>query len=166
MLVQGGAATQAQTIALLQECMDDMRLAIDSLSPDEPDLLPVLGNFRYRMESRFKGVGLELRWTNHQLPDTLAIAPHDGLQVLRVLQEALANVLRHARASLVTVDLHFSEKLLAVRIRDNGVGFTLGEKPAGHGLVNMRLRAKKIGALLAIYALEPGTALDLDVPLG
>jgi len=65
----------------------------------------------------------------------------------------------------VTVDLHFSETRLAVRIRDNGVGFTLGDKPAGHGLVNMQLRAKKIGAALAIYALEPGTALDLDLPL-
>jgi len=167
MLVQSGAATQAQTIGLLQECMDDMRLAIDSLSPDEPDLLPVLGNFRYRMESRFKGVGLELRWTNHQLPDLLAIAPHDGLQVLRVLQEALANVLRHARASLVTVDLYFSEQQLAVRIRDNGVGFdpAATDKPAGHGLSNMQMRAKKIGASLQIYALNPGTALDLDLPL-
>ncbi|WP_295999413.1 ATP-binding protein [Rugamonas sp.] len=165
MMVQSGGATQAETVGLLQECMDDMRLAIDSLSPDEPDLLPVLGNFRYRMEARFKGVGLQLRWTNHALPDSLAIAPHDGLQVLRVLQEALANVLRHAQASLVTVDLHFSPQQLSVRIRDNGIGFAPADKPTGHGLANMRSRAAKIGAALHIYRLQSGTALDFDLPL-
>ena len=164
MLVQSGGATQEQTAALLQECMDDMRLAIDALSPDEPDLLPVLGNFRYRMESRFKGVGLQLRWTNHDLPEALVIAPHDGLQVLRILQEALANVLRHAHARQVAVDLFFSERRLAVHIRDDGVGLGNDTQPAGHGIVNMHLRAKKIGATLLIRAAQPGTLVELEIP--
>lgn len=165
MLVQSGTADTAQTVAMLQECLDDMRLAIDTLSPDEPDLLPVLGNFRFRMEARFKGVGLPLRWTNHHLPDQLHIAPHDGLQVLRILQEALANALRHARAHQVTVDLYFTPAQFSAQIRDDGCGFDPEAASHGHGLGNMRLRAQRIGATLAVYALRPGTAVDLTVPL-
>ncbi|HJV02620.1 MAG TPA: cache domain-containing protein [Burkholderiaceae bacterium] len=165
MLVQGGNADTAQTVAMLQECLDDMRLAIDTLSPGEPDLLPVLGNFRFRMEARFKGVGLPLRWHYHGLPDQLQIAPHDGLQVLRILQEALTNALRHARAQAVTVDLYFTPEQFSAQIHDDGCGFDAEAASHGHGLGNMRLRAQRIGATLAIYGLQPGTAVDLTLPL-
>jgi hypothetical protein len=107
MMVQDGNASREQTVLLLQECMDDMRLVIDTLAPDEPDLLPVLGNFRFRMEARYRAVGLDFLWINHALPDTLTLAPHAGLQLLRVLQEALANVLRHAQARRVKVEVYF-----------------------------------------------------------
>lgn len=163
-MVQRGAATQNDTVALLQECLDDMRLAIDSLSPHDPDLLSVLGNFRFRMESRFKGTGLTLHWRNRGMPDTLEIAPHAGLQVLRILQEALTNVLKHAQARNVEVDLDFSAESLQIRIADDGVGFAAGEKSAGHGLANMQMRAKKIGAALDIEHSRSGTALCLLVP--
>lgn len=165
MLVQGGNADAAQTAAMLQECLDDMRLAIDTLSPDEPDLLPVLGNFRYRMEARFKGVGLPLQWHNHGLPEQLHIAPHDGLQVLRILQEALTNTLRHARARAVAVDLHFTPTLFSARVCDDGCGFDPEQASRGHGLGNMRLRAQRIGATLAIDCLHPGTAVTVALPL-
>lgn len=165
MMVQSGNATQAETVALLQECMDDMRLAIDSLSPDEPDLLPVLGNFRYRMEQRFRGVGVALHWRNHDMPDAVLIAPHDGLQVLRILQEALANVLRHAQAKSATVDLYFSPLRLRARIADDGIGYVAADKPHSRGLVNMRLRARKLGATFAIGRLAAGTEVELELPL-
>jgi signal transduction histidine kinase len=165
MLVQSGNAGTAQTVSMLQECLDDMRLAIDTLSPDEPDLLPVLGNFRFRMEARFKGMGLPLRWTNHGLPDRLPIAPHDGLQVLRILQEGLTNVLRHARAHSVTLDVHFTPDQFSALICDDGCGFDPDTGSQGHGLANMRLRARRIGATLNIYPLQPGTAVQLTLPL-
>jgi signal transduction histidine kinase len=165
-MVQRGAATQNDMVALLQECLDDMRLAIDSLSPTDPDLLPVLGNFRFRMASRFKGMGLELCWRNHDMPDALEIAPHAGLQVLRILQEGLTNVLKHAQATKVDVDLYFAPQSLRVRIGDNGVGFADRGNPDGRGLANMQMRAKKIGAAFRIEPLAAGTAVCLDLPLG
>ncbi|MDB5773245.1 MAG: hypothetical protein JWM42_3619 [Burkholderia sp.] len=167
-MVQRGALTQNDTAALLQECIDDMRLAIDSLSPNDPDLLSVLGNFRFRMESRFKGMGLSLNWRNHNMPDTLEITPHAALQILRILQEALTNVLKHAQARKIEVNLGFSADSLRIRIVDDGIGFAAGGKSAastGHGLGNMRMRAKKIGADLHIEQGASGTALCLLVPL-
>jgi signal transduction histidine kinase len=164
-MAQRGAATRNDMVTLLQECLDDMRLAIDSLSPHDPDLLSVLGNFRFRMESRFKGVGLTLHWRNHGMPDALDIAPHAGLQVLRILQEALTNVLKHAQARNIEVDLHFSTEFLEIRIADDGIGFVAEGKSAGYGLANMQMRAKKIGAILNIEHSASGTALRLLMPL-
>lgn len=172
MMVQGGNASREQTVLLLQECMDDMRLAIDTLAPDEPDLLPVLGNFRFRMEARYRAVGLDFLWINHALPDTLTLAPHAGLQLLRVLQEALANVLRHARARRVKVEVYFSPRQLRVRVEDDGVGMAAAPTMAGsgRGVANMRLRAHKLGATLDWLgaggdAARPGTVVELVVPL-
>lgn len=172
MMVQGGNASREQTVLLLQECMDDIRLAIDTLAPDEPDLLPVLGNFRFRMEARYRAVGLDFLWINHSLPDALTLAPHAGLQLLRVLQEALANVLRHAQARRVKVEVYFSPRELRVRLEDDGVGMAAAPTMAGagHGVANMRLRARKLGATLDWLdaggdAARPGTVVELVVPL-
>ena len=164
-MVERGAASREVTVVLLQECLDDMRLAIDSLSPDDPDLLPVLGNFRFRMEARFKSMGLVLDWRSHNMPDGLEVAPHAGLHILRMLQETLANVLKHARASRVEVRLDFSASALAIDVTDNGVGFDPAQARGGRGLYNMQLRAQKIGATCSISHPAGGTCVRFIVPL-
>lgn len=164
-MVERGSATREVTLAMLQDCMDDMRLAIESLSPDAPDLLPVLGNFRFRMEARFKAMGLKLRWHNRNMPDTLALAPHAGLHVLRMLQEALANVLKHARATTVEVELDFSAEALRISVVDDGIGFANQAHSVGYGLNNMQVRAAKIGASFKVEHLDSGTAMRLLIPL-
>ena len=168
-IVERGSASRGDTVALLQECLDDMRLAIDSLALDQPDLLPALDNFHRRMQARFGDAGIRLAWQNHDLPPTLELGAHAGLQVLRILQEALANVLKHARAVTVTVDLHYTAQGLSIRVGDDGVGFTTAEAgaapaQAGHGLANMQRRAARIGATLTIERLAAGTCLELAIP--
>lgn len=164
-MVQRGATTQNDTVALLQDCLDDMRLAIDSLSPTDSDLLPALGNFRFRMESRFKGMGLALQWRNHDMPDSFEFAPHAGLHVLRILQEALANILKHAQAKNVMVELNFSPGSLHIQVTDDGIGFVVVGKSTGRGLSNMQSRARKIGASFNIEHLSPGTVIRLYIPI-
>lgn len=164
-MVQEGQVAQKDMADLLQACLDDMRLVIDAMSPDEPDMLPALGNFRYRMESRFKRIGLTLQWHNHSMPDALEIVPHAGLQILRILQEALSNVLKHAQATLVTVDVVFGAEFLRIQVRDNGIGFAGEVKPFGRGMVNMRSRARKIGGTLGVGLAGPGASIQLDIPL-
>ncbi|MFZ6689281.1 hypothetical protein ACO0K0_16175 [Undibacterium sp. SXout11W] len=164
-MAQRGAASQNDMVTLLQECLDDMRLAIDSLSPNDPDLLPVLGNFRFRMESRFRAIGLNLLWRNHDMPDSLELAPHAGLQVLRILQEALANTLKHAQAKTVSVELYFSKTSLCIHVADDGIGFVVTTNTMSRGIKNMQARAQKIGASFTIRHLSSGTMICLDVPI-
>jgi signal transduction histidine kinase len=159
-----GTVSQNDMVTLLQECLDDMRLAIDSLASADPDFLSALGNFRFRMEARFTAMGLPLHWRNHAMPDTIDIAPHAVLQVLRILQEALTNVLKHARASKVEVDIAFFEASLRMQITDDGIGFPIDEKSNGRGIGNMRMRARKLDAVFDIESTSSGTTIHLDIP--
>jgi len=90
-------------------------------------------------------------------------------ELLRVAQEALTNVLHHARATEVSVDLHYSSDTLMLTIADNGVGFSVDEgigKIGHYGLLGMRERASLIDGTLEISS-EPGhgTKLTLRAPI-
>ena len=91
-------------------------------------------------------------------------------ELLRIAQEALSNVLHHARATMVTVDLHYTSDTLMLTIEDDGVGFALDEglAKAGHyGLLGMKERASLIeGELEIVSAAGRGTKVTLRVPLG
>ena len=89
-------------------------------------------------------------------------------EVLRIAQEALSNVLHHARATEAVVELQYASDTLLLMIGDNGVGFTMDDAvgKAGHyGLLGMRERAATIGGVLDIES-EPGqgTRIMLRVP--
>ncbi|WP_019143152.1 sensor histidine kinase [Noviherbaspirillum massiliense] len=164
-LAESGTVTHKDMVSLLRECLDDMRLAIDSLTPADPDLLPVLGDLRRRMETRFSALGVTLHWRNQDLPDSLEVGPRAGLQLLRILQEALTNVLKHAQAKNVDVDILFEADQLVIRIADDGVGFSRAGKHNGHGVANMKMRAERIGAAFIIEDSGKGTVIRLDLPL-
>ncbi len=91
--------------------------------------------------------------------------------LLRITQEALANVGKHANASRVGVTLSFMDGEVTLDVRDDGVGFNALELPnrtgtGGFGLDGMRARAERIAGSLTIEA-EPGsgTAVSARVPL-
>jgi signal transduction histidine kinase len=166
MLVKGGNASHADVVHLLQDCIDEMRMALDPLSTQSDDLLPLLGSFRARVTPRFRALGLELVWINENLPDMAQIPAQAGLQVLRILQEALANILKHAKAATVTVTVGMEAGSLAISVRDDGVGVGASVAGKGHGVGNMRQRAERIGGTLDIAANAAGTTISLSLPLG
>jgi signal transduction histidine kinase len=88
---------------------------------------------------------------------------------LRVVQEALVNVQKHARASHVDVHLGQQGESITVMIRDNGVGLNEGNRNAdgGTGLRSMRERADLLGGKVEV-ASRPGsgTTMILQLPLG
>jgi signal transduction histidine kinase len=165
MLVKGGSAGQTDMINLLQDCIEEMRMALDSLAAESDDLLSLLENFRTRISSRFSAIGLRLEWVDQELPGTAEIPPQVGLQVLRILQEALANVLKHARATKVIVSVGMDGGMLVASVSDDGVGTDAVAVPKGHGIGNMRNRAQRIGGSLDIVSGAGGTTVRLAVAL-
>lgn len=147
-LVEGGALESAGVAALLRECVDDLRLAIDSLKPSGNDLLAVLGNFRYRMEPRLAHAGVRLAWDVRSDARSPALGAEQVLQVLRIVQEAVTNSLKHAHPKRLEVryrdDTASGDWELA--IEDDGAGFQARSPPQrGDGLRNMRARAVQAG---------------------
>lgn len=163
-LVEHGEASSAEVATALRECIDDLRLAIDSLEPTENDLLPVLGNLRYRLDGRLKKQGIALDWQVKEVPKLACLTPQNVLHILRILQEAFTNVLKHAHASKVSVETGVDgTNRVFIRVQDNGTGFANDHK--GHGLDNMHHRAQVIGGELDIQPSPTGTTLSLLLPV-
>jgi len=163
-LVEHGDLPKQEVAAVLRECLDDLRLTIDSLASTENDLLTVLGNFRYRLEPRLNSHGIQLEWQVRDLPSLDCLTPQNVLHVLRILQEAFTNILKHAHASKVTVETGVapSSTQVYVSVSDNGVGLNSGHQ--GHGLANMRRRAQAIGGSIDIGTVATGTMIRLCLP--
>jgi|HubBroStandDraft_5_1064220.scaffolds.fasta_scaffold00574_10 PAS domain S-box-containing protein len=96
------------------------------------------------------------------------LAPTDEIALFRIAQEALNNIVKHARASESSVSLRQNEQAVVLSIMDNGVGFDTGAKPImggyGMGTTTMRERAEAIGARLQLQSI-PGEGTQVTVEL-
>jgi len=98
-------------------------------------------------------------------------SPSIEITLYRVLQEALNNVVKHARASSVSIDVYQHANLLTCKVQDDGVGFNpaLVQKPgqrSGLGLTSMRERVTTIGGTLDFDSSSGrGTCLYIRVPI-
>jgi signal transduction histidine kinase len=103
-LVEHGTSTAPEIAAALRECLDDLRLTIDSLEPTEKDLLSVMGNLRYRLDARLRKQGIDLDWHVAEVPELSCLTPQNVLHILRILQETFTNILKHAHATRIRVE--------------------------------------------------------------
>jgi signal transduction histidine kinase len=86
--------------------------------------------------------------------------------ILRIGQEVLTNVFRHAKASKVDVLLAFEDKQVRLNIHDDGRGFNPAEKSEGFGLQGMSERVEKMGGQFSIQSANgAGTAVCVVLPL-
>jgi signal transduction histidine kinase len=150
----------------LRRSIDEMRLAIEALASDERDFRTAFGNFCFRWEPRLREAGVVPTWAIDVPDAVLAVPPHDALQLLRIAQEALTNVLKHARAKHVRVALRHDGQRLVLEVADDGLGASAQRSPAGRGQANMQSRARRLGAQLDIEAAEPGLRVRLAMPSG
>jgi PAS domain S-box-containing protein len=107
-----------------------------------------------------------LRTMLHAHPTEPSLNAKNRASVFRIFQEALTNILRHAKAHRVDVTLQPDAKGLRLRVVDDGVGITPEQAEAAHalGLLGMRERARQMGGTLNVCGLKKGTLVDLWVP--
>jgi len=170
-LAEHGQLPPERTAAILRESLDELKLVIDSLEPIEDDLTTLLAALRYRFGQRIADAGVKIVWDMAELPPLPWLDPTNALQVLRIVQEALANVIKHARASEIVISARPTARNsdrpgVVVRVADNGVGFDPAQARPGRGLDNLRRRAAFLGAALEINS-QPGrgSCVSLTLPL-
>jgi two-component system nitrate/nitrite sensor histidine kinase NarX len=96
------------------------------------------------------------------------VKPELQAQILRVVQEALSNVRKHANAQTVQISLSVWNRQLSIEISDDGVGFDAEDVPgiSRHGLQGMRERAELIGADFQIISQAgQGTCIRVQIPV-
>ncbi|WP_083770899.1 sensor histidine kinase [Phenylobacterium zucineum] len=147
--------------------LTDMRLIIGSLEDYGGDLSLVLGAWRERAEPQLRASGLTLEWRVGDVPALETLGPAQALDVLRIVQEAVTNVVKHARATRVRVEVFADEDGVVVAVRDDGQ--ELADAPfeaegAGRGLGNMKARAERLGASLTVGRSDGETSVVLRLP--
>ncbi len=168
--VERGTLPGEQVGELLRACIEDLRLVIDSLDAGETALGTALANLRYRLEPRLAASGLQLDWRVDPQAGS-SLAPEAVLHVLRVVQEALTNALKHADATHLAVRVQEAADLatLDVEVSDDGKGLVSDAGPRnagnGRGLANMRQRAQSLGGGLQTSTSSAGTCVTLRIPM-
>ena len=159
------------TIATLKRSISDLRIAVDSLEPIDGDVVMLLASLRYRMERELRDAGLAFVWKVSAVAPTLPWLDAPGaLHVLRILQEAIGNILIHADAQLIEVRCSATARGdrdgVLIVIADDGRGFDLGEQARGRGLANMRARAEALGAeFTTASVIGEGSSMSIWLPL-
>jgi signal transduction histidine kinase len=164
-MVERGAGDPAALAAALRSALDDMRLVIDSLDPDVHGLDELLGMLRLRLEPLLRGSGMRFAWQVGDLPAPPGWGADEYLHVLRIVQEAVTNVVKHAGAEVVTLAATHGERGISIEIRDDGCGVVASGGGGGRGIPSMQRRAQQLGGMLRVSAAEPGTRVELILQL-
>lgn len=143
-----------QLAAAAREVYGDVREAILGLRATAAPARPLAEGLRHYVEHWQDAVGLKVRL---EIPDELSTAPEVELQLLRVVQEALGNVRKHAQASTVTISVCDQGGACEVTVEDDGIGFdpsAVRRDGFPHfGLSTMRERMQAVGGTLEITSI-------------
>lgn len=144
----------AHSKQLLVHALEQIKLLIYDLRPSTLDDLGLVPALRWYIDSHLRSAGFELEVDFENAKVRLPGEAETALY--RVAQEALANVVRHAGATHVTVKLETHEGYGSLAIIDNGRGFDKltvapgGENPHGVGLLSMQERVELLGGQMSI----------------
>jgi signal transduction histidine kinase len=166
-MVERGRSNPNEVAEALRRAIDDIRIVIDSLDPDTTDLPTSLGKLRARLEPLLRRNGIELRWRVEDVPGLETIPPEAVLNVLRIIQEAVTNMLRHPNSESVEVEITSSsveQGQLHMSIRDDGRGLPGNIRSGGSQIANMKSRADQLGAEIRFEGTKSGTRIDLTIP--
>jgi signal transduction histidine kinase len=165
MSLERGNLSVPDAAAVLRECVDDLRLMVDAQEPGARDLSTLLGMLRYRLQKRIATAGIELHWNMSEVLQRKALEPTQSLELLRILQEAVTNALRHSGARNIEIAALQVKSQVEVRVQDDGRGFDASGVAGGRGIANMNARARRLGATFSLESqLGVGTAVTVTLP--
>ncbi|MEO7493467.1 MAG: ATP-binding protein [Massilia sp.] len=165
--------SQVHVAGLVDAALHELRGVLDVLSaqpathPEDDPVSTLLGSLRWRIGPVLESQGITLDWQADTLPADYLPSDAARLQLLRLLQETFANIVKHARARVVQFRSHAKDGAIWIEISDDGLGVAHshdGHPDPGLGLAGMRSRADLLGAELTIADTNPGTRVSLRFP--
>jgi signal transduction histidine kinase len=153
-----------RAIDLARDSLKEARRSVGALRPTALETGTLCNALPAMLERMAAGTGLGLNFDIEGTPFLLRSDWESDL--LRIGQEGLTNVLRHARASRFQVVLAFAADSVRLELQDDGIGFDPAVQGDGFGLRGMRERASNMGGALTIFS-KPGdgTRIAIAVPL-
>ena len=157
-----GAVPVDKAVEIIDDCLGDLRLLIDSLDAEGDSLWSVLSVLSERLDARTRSLPITLEWDIDAAGD-IHLPPRIMLQAARIVQEAVSNALRHAGASVISTAVRVESGRPIIEVKDDGKGFDLAQVFTGRGLNNMRARAEQQGWQLEVASDSSGTSITLDL---
>ncbi|TPW31811.1 hypothetical protein FJU08_08730 [Martelella alba] len=146
-----------------REALDDLRLVVQSLDLGDDDLRVALAGFRERCEPQLRRIGVVLDWSTEAMPPVSGITPSSALTILRILQEAVTNAVKHGPATNIAIRAETDAMGEAILVVENDVA-TEATLSKGYGLANMTKRARSIGAEISFERRAGIARLTLHLP--
>jgi PAS domain S-box-containing protein len=152
-------------IAQVDETIDRVRTISSQLRPPILDDLGLVAAIDWQVREFRKRTGIKAEVVSNV--DELDLSAEVSAAIFRVVQEALTNVTRHAKASRIRVTVDLTERSLRIAVEDNGRGMTQNQEASlkSLGILGMRERISRIGGALQILSGPgKGTRLDILIP--
>ena len=152
------------------QCLRDIKDISSGLRPSTLDSLGLVPSFRALLDEIKEANDIKVHFFSKNVPTRLD--SEKALTLYRIVQEAMANILTHARAKKVFVNLVGKDEVLSLTVEDDGVGFepektkTSRGSKGGIGLPIMRERTKQLGGEFSIESrVGGGTLLLAEIPV-
>ncbi|MFK7957675.1 MAG: ATP-binding protein [Lysobacterales bacterium] len=154
----------------LDAILADLRMVLDALTPAGEDLVLAMARLKERYEPLLRSAGITLHWTVDSKIEQLPMAPGHTINVLRFVQEAVQNVVKHAAAQHLWLTLEQHAEETQITVRDDGKGapeLDNDNNPSsqGYGTRTMKRRATAVGGQFSrCPSPEGGTQVLLSLP--
>lgn len=151
----------------VERSLADLRMIAAAIDDSEGALSGALETFRLRSIRQTAASGLELVWRQAPALADETLPPRSQLDLMRAMQEALTNALRHSGGKTVAFDLDSDGQSISVAISDDGIGLgsALASGVAGAGMRNIRHRIEKHGGTSKWQAGPDGDGLSVFLTL-
>jgi signal transduction histidine kinase len=130
---------------IARSALQDLRDVVSRSTQEAIELSFLLASWRDEMEARLMAAGVKLDWRQSEsLPDPV-VSHSTALHLGRILRESVSNVLRHAYAKNLRVEIKHRDQDFVVSLEDDGKGLAVQSTQGGRGMSNMRSRVRNVG---------------------
>ncbi|MCB9992110.1 MAG: hypothetical protein H6873_00480 [Hyphomicrobiaceae bacterium] len=143
----------------------DLRLVVDTTAVKSESLRYYLGLLRDRVIQPLENLGIKIVWSTTRLPVVEAVHPEQALNLMRILQEAVNNAMRHSDLKILNVDGR-QDSAGEITLVLTTKGFASEARGgSGRGITNMQRRAAELGAEIALDITSTGSEFVLRLPV-
>ena len=170
--LKSGEMTINEATEAVADSLADLHLIVDVRATDPATLSDVLSNFRYRLDTRVRPLGVETQYEIDDQIEHVVLPPQTTLNILRVLQECCANAIKHAKPKLIKLRAEInlatesrSEILVLEIVNDGTKSGPLQRVERGRGLINVAARATSMSGHFELIKKTELVCARLSLPL-
>jgi signal transduction histidine kinase len=152
-----------ETKQLISKSLNEIRILAKLINGDvtiDSNFIDAVSDDLERIQ-KFKNIKCSLELEG----DVVSLNNEHETIIYRILQESISNILKHSQSEVIDLKIKFDKQICTIEISDKGIGFSVDSCKKGSGLLNMKTRAKLIGANLSVASSSQGSKITIQYPI-